>query len=628
MTKNLFLYGAIVLLMFSTVLHADSPSLTKLLDVYYHHDYAHVIKTANQHKTEEKNLFILSLFAEGDYQRASSLIGASHDLAPIDALIRAVPSNSLSKISAALQKLPPNQALRYTLQIADHWIASGDYTLAKKLLESRTEEIGVSVAQRFLICASLQHEALEAEKWAVYILRRNPANTVARKYLNLATPQAWASYFPKTEERLQLLRLALQAENDSLINELDASFHNTKISTDITLGLIKQDISRKRFDKAFERLDSLDSRRTDVLLLKAKLASIQKRREEALACYAQAIRDAVDMPDAYKKLIWEVAWEEYSAGNSEKANQALSLIQWNGKTDLDAKALYWQAHFAGKTNSQNAQQLRKELCQKSPFGYYGARTICQYFPEIQAPLTKRFKSKNLHVDPTIWPAYRKGLGEIKAERLQQQAQTDDAIFSLATLYEKMDQSQKAITLIESKGLGIQSNGTISKEFAKILYPKPHWETVCTAAKKYDIDPYLVLSLMRQESLFNHNALSKSGAIGLMQILPSTGQGIAKKLKIAWPNKQVLFKPETNIQVGVDFLSYLKDRFHNNPAHMLAGYNAGPNATQRWLKDNQTMDEFVAAIPYSETNGYVTKVFKNYWIYKLLYDPQNLPTIFN
>lgn len=626
MTKKI-LYWVVLLLIFTVPLYAESRRITNLLDAYYQHDYAHVIKTANPHKKEEKNLFILSLFAEGDYQRAASLIGTSHDLAPMDTLIRAVPSNSVSKITTALQKLPANQALRYTLQIADHWIASGEYTLAQKLLESRTEEIGTSVAQRFLACASQQQEALEAEKWAVYILRRNPANTVARKYLKLETPQAWASYFPKTEERFQLLRLALNAGNDALINELDASFYNTKFPTDITLGLIKQDIARKRFDKAFERLSYLDSRLTESLLLKAKLASIQKRREEALAYYAQAIRDAVDMPDTYKKLIWEVAWEEYIAGNSEKANQSLSRIQWNGKTDLDAKALYWQAHFAEKTNSQNAQQLRKELCQKSPFGYYGARTICQYFPEIQAPLTKRFKSKNLHVDPTIWPAYRKGLGEIKAERLQQQAQTDDAVFSLATLYEKMDQSQKAITLIESKGLGIQSNGTISKEFAKILYPKPHWETVCNAAKKYDIDPYLVLSLMRQESLFNRNALSKSGAIGLMQILPSTGQGIAKKLKIAWPNKQVLFKPETNIQVGVDFLSYLKDRFHNNPAHMLAGYNAGPNATQRWLKENQTLDEFVACIPYAETNGYVSRVLKNYWIYKLLYDPQNLPAVF-
>lgn len=628
MIRNLFLYGAIALLMFSTVLHADSPSLTKLLDAYYHHDYATVIKTASPHQKEEKNLLILSLFAEGEYQRSATLLGESHELAPMDTLIRAVPSQSLTKITAALQKLPPNQALRWTLTIADHWIARGEYMLAQKLLESRTEEIGTSIAQRFLIVASLQHEDLQAEKWALYILRKNPANTVARKYLNLETPQAWRTHFPKTEERLQLLRLALHAENDALIKEIEASLPNIKLPTDITLALIKQDISRKRVDAAAERLSHIDSQLTESLLLKAKLASLQKRREEALTYYTQAIRNAVDMPDAYKKLIWDVAWEEYSAGNTEKANQALSRIQWNGKTDLDIKALYWQAQFAEKISSKNAHQLRKELCQKSPFGYYGARTICQYFPEAQAPLTQRFKSKNLHVDPTIWPAYRKGLGEIKAEKLQQQAQNEEAIFSLATLYEKMGLSNKAITLVESKGLGIQSNGIISKEFAKILYPKPHWETVCTAAKKYDIDPYLVLALMRQESLFNHNALSKSGAIGLMQILPSTGQGIAKKLKIAWPSKQVLYKPETNIQVGVDFLSYLKDRFHNNHAHVLSGYNAGPNATQRWLKDNQTLDEFVASIPYSETNGYVTRVLKNYWIYKLLYDPKNLPEIFN
>lgn len=628
MIKNTCLHWAIALLIFSSTLHAQSPHLTKLLDAYYQHDYIHVIKTADPHKKEEKNLFILSLFAKGDYSRAASLVGVSHDLAPMDMLIRAVPSNSLSKITSALQKLPPNQALHYTLQIADHWITSGDYTIAKKLLESRTEEIGTSVAQRFLICASQQHEALEAEKWAVYILRKNPANTVARKYLNLETPQAWASYFPKSEDRLNLLRLALNVGNDSLIKELEETVHNITLPRDISLNLIKQDISRKRLDSANERLARLTINQADVVLLKAKIASMQKRSLDALTYYEQALQMTGEKPEAYKKLIWEMAWEEYLYGNPEKASQTLSLVQWNGKTDLDIKVLYWQAHFAEKTNSENAQQLRKELSQNFPYNYYGARTICQYFPEKKTVLSKRFQPKKLHIDPSIWPAYQKGLGEIKAEKLQQQTQTESTLLSLATLYEKMGLFHKAVALVESQGLGVQGTGTISKEFAKILYPKPHWDTVCNAAKKYDIDPYLVLALMRQESLFNHNALSKSGAIGLMQILPTTGQGIAKKLKISWPSKHVLYKSETNIQVGVDFLSYLKDRFHNNPAHMLAGYNAGPNATQRWLKDNQTLDEFVASIPYSETNGYVTRVLKNYWIYKLLYDPPNLPVIFN
>jgi soluble lytic murein transglycosylase len=141
------------------------------------------------------------------------------------------------------------------------------------------------------------------------------------------------------------------------------------------------------------------------------------------------------------------------------------------------------------------------------------------------------------------------------------------------------------------------------------------------AEQRGIDPYLVLALIRQESLFDTQARSSAAALGLMQLLPSTAKRIAKQAGMSSPTPEALFEPEVNLALGTQYLKNLLQRYSNNWFKAIAAYNAGESAVDRWEKeiDTDDIEEFVERIPYSETRGYVKLVMRNHRIYKSLYD---------
>ncbi len=155
---------------------------------------------------------------------------------------------------------------------------------------------------------------------------------------------------------------------------------------------------------------------------------------------------------------------------------------------------------------------------------------------------------------------------------------------------------------------------------KLFYPRPYWDHVQTYSKLYNIDPYLVLAVMREESTFDTLALSKTQAKGLMQVSNKTGREVAFRLGIHWKNNDQLFDPATNIRIGTYYLSWLKRQFPGPNFYSLAAYNAGPDSAYRWIHQGPTqdLDAFVDRIPYAETRLYVRRVLNSYLIYKILY----------
>jgi soluble lytic murein transglycosylase len=153
------------------------------------------------------------------------------------------------------------------------------------------------------------------------------------------------------------------------------------------------------------------------------------------------------------------------------------------------------------------------------------------------------------------------------------------------------------------------------------FPLAFWNMVKQHAEERGLDPYLVLALIRQESLFDTRARSSAAALGLMQLLPSTAKRIAKQIGIASPSQENLFEPEVNLALGTQYLKDLLQRYSNNWFKAIAAYNAGESAVDRWEKEIVTDDieEFVERIPYIETRGYVKLVMRNHRIYKKLYD---------
>jgi soluble lytic murein transglycosylase len=148
------------------------------------------------------------------------------------------------------------------------------------------------------------------------------------------------------------------------------------------------------------------------------------------------------------------------------------------------------------------------------------------------------------------------------------------------------------------------------------YPKGFINIIETYSKKNDVDKNLILGLIREESLFDPNAVSHVGAMGLMQIMDYTGKKITKDLNLN--PAYTLFDPETNILMGTYYLSNLIKKFDNNIFLALAAYNGGPKNVQKWLVrfDGLEDDEFVENIPFKETHGYVKRVLRSYFYYML------------
>ena len=160
-----------------------------------------------------------------------------------------------------------------------------------------------------------------------------------------------------------------------------------------------------------------------------------------------------------------------------------------------------------------------------------------------------------------------------------------------------------------------------------VYPNYYWEEIVTAATEAKVDPYLVLSVIRQESTFNEGATSRAGARGLMQIMPKTGKKLAAHIGMHRFKHSSLYDPDVSIRLGSYFLGDQVRQFTNGTtADMgfelgLAAYNAGPHNARQWLErfPHNDADAFIERIPFKETRLYVKLVLKNYAIYKALSD---------
>ena len=159
---------------------------------------------------------------------------------------------------------------------------------------------------------------------------------------------------------------------------------------------------------------------------------------------------------------------------------------------------------------------------------------------------------------------------------------------------------------------------------RIIFPWPRREMVEREAAKFGIDPFLVAGLIRQESAFDPHATSRAGAKGLMQLMPSTARGLARRLGIDWDNS-LLTVADANLHVGTAHLAALLRQYEGSVIPSLAAYNAGGRPVARWLRYPEAKDPFlfVERIPYQETRGYVQTLLRNRVIYEALYGPTSV-----
>ena len=158
------------------------------------------------------------------------------------------------------------------------------------------------------------------------------------------------------------------------------------------------------------------------------------------------------------------------------------------------------------------------------------------------------------------------------------------------------------------------------EIYKMLYPLHFRDAIYKYSRRYNVDPFFVASMIREESKYNRTIISHAGARGLMQIMPATGKYLARRMKIQRFNTSMLFIPDVNIQIGTWYMRDLMKEFDNNQAFVAGAYNGGPGRMKRWMKeiDSSDLDEFIEDIPINETRWHIKKVLDSYHIYKELY----------
>jgi len=161
--------------------------------------------------------------------------------------------------------------------------------------------------------------------------------------------------------------------------------------------------------------------------------------------------------------------------------------------------------------------------------------------------------------------------------------------------------------------------SLPRSYWEALFPRPYWLDLRKFASTNALDPYLVASLIRQESEFNPNAVSPKNAVGLMQLLPKVGRGVAKQEKLKHFSTQQLFTPTVNLQLGTKYFRSMVDQF-GGFEYALAAYNAGDYRVVDWQANGKYRDiqEFVESIPFTETREYVQAIMRNANVYRQLY----------
>jgi soluble lytic murein transglycosylase len=384
------------------------------------------------------------------------------------------------------------------------------------------------------------------------------------------------------------------------------------------------------------------------LLSAANLHLVHHEYDQALDAYREAQQRFPNGARA-SYIHWKVAWLTLRQGRNEDAKKAfeeqITLYATGAETPA---ALYWRARLAEEDNDfAMARAFYQKLSDRYCNFYYaelarervkhlpaatGATTLYALLDRVP-PLDSASKvaeteppQDELHVQKAQLLG-NGGLVDFAVRELQYAAAHDGDGASwgpaeTAHLYDETGHYDQAIEIMKHSApnyfaLDIPD---LPRKYWEALFPKPYWPDLKRNAAANGLDPYLVASLIRQESEFNPNAVSRANAVGLMQLLPKTGKTVAKEIKLRRYNPSQLYTPAVNLQLGTKYFRGMVDQFGGTFEYALAAYNAGSDRVQDWLGQGKYRDpqEFVESIPFTETREYVQAILRNANVYRQLY----------
>jgi soluble lytic murein transglycosylase len=297
--------------------------------------------------------------------------------------------------------------------------------------------------------------------------------------------------------------------------------------------------------------------------------------------------------------LWAGDWQKTLAWIDAMPLTQLSQPRWR----------YWRARAVAATQgNEAAAPLYAELAKLRDFyGYLAADRIHQgYNLNAKASFDDETLQKAMAAQPRL----------IRAHALFDCGLDDDAMLEWAVAFTGADNAVKlqAAHLAARWGWYSQSIVTLAQvgEFddVRLRYPRPFTAAVADASKLTQVPPDWILAVMRQESLFRDDAVSRAGARGLMQMTPSTAIAVAKRWHLPVPDRDGTFDPPMDVQRGAAHLRDLLDKY-GQLGLTLAAYNAGAIPVARWAPTrSMDADVWIENIPYGETRNYVQRIVEH------------------
>ena len=340
---------------------------------------------------------------------------------------------------------------------------------------------------------------------------------------------------------------------------------------------------------------------------------------------------------------WRVAWMNYRLRRYPEAARLMDeqIVRYGAGLEAPS-ALYWRGRIYEDQSHDFAQAVNYYRALNNTYTnyYYGylARqrlAVLGRQPEVTpAPAlasVRRFNTPDLvgqvpQDDPHVIKAKllaNAALNEYIGPEISVSAGSAQwGVLAQAQIYASYGEYARSMQALKRSGISFFAlqPSKLPQEYLRLMFPQPYWNDLVTYANKNGLDPYLVASLIRQESEFNPGAVSPAKAYGLMQLLASVGKENAKKEGIKGFQAAQLLNPATNLQLGTRNLKSVLDRFGGQPEYALAAYNAGDVPVRQWMANGDYKDiaEFVESIPYTETREYVQAIMRNREMYRTLY----------
>ncbi len=348
-----------------------------------------------------------------------------------------------------------------------------------------------------------------------------------------------------------------------------------------------------------------------------------------------------------ERAAWKTGWWSYKNGQVDEAAKIFeSAASTFPRSDYRPSYLYWAARAHDRLGDRRSANDRYARVTTDYLNTYYGRLATRILGERG---DRRAKGLRLPPDTSIEGQGSSESGSLKAEPqlppstgliriLLSLELYDDALeelqyaqhvwgdtpviqATLAWVYSQDGDLRRGISSMKKAYPQYMAAGgeSLPPDLLKVLFPLQYWSLIQRYSQSRNLDPYLIAALIAQESTFVPDIRSRANAIGLMQIVPSTGRRYARSLRLRRYRTALLETPDTNLQLGTAYFSDLLKRFGGDH-YALAGYNAGEHRVARWIAERPGLarDEFIDDIPFPETQNYVKKILGSTEDYRRLY----------